>query len=179
MKKYAKGSVHPSELQEFEDQNTGTHVYQLTNDNTINHNLYFLTPSFTPDQKHLIFTSYRSGKANFYKIQYPGGDIVQLTNGEEVHGYSGVIAKDGTELFYTEGDSIKAINLDTFEERVLAVFKDGSLGECSVSADEKYIVTAMKRDGKSHVTVTATDGSRWRNNLHVTRPDDNSPTIPS
>ena len=159
MAKYAKGSVHPSELLEFEDQNTGTHVYQLTNDNTINHNLYFLTPSFTPDQKHLIFTSYRSGKANFYKIQYPDGDIVQLTNGEEVHGYSGVIAKDGTELFYTEGDSIKAINLDTFEERVLAVFKDGSLGECSVSADEKYIVTAMKRDGKSHITVTATDGS--------------------
>ncbi len=159
MAKYAKGSVHPSELLEFEDQNTGTHVYQLTNDNTINHNLYFLTPSFTPDQKHLIFTSYRSGKANFYKIQFPDGDIVQLTNAEEVHGYSGVIAKDGTELFYTEGDSIKAINLDTFEERVLAVFKDGSLGECSVSADEKYIVTAMKRDGKSHITVTATDGS--------------------
>lgn len=159
MEKYAKGSVHPSELQEFEDQNTGTHVYQLTNDNTINHNLYFLTPSFTPNQKNLIFTSYRSGKANFYKIQFPDGDIVQLTNGEEVHGYSGVIAKNGTELFYTEGDSIKAIHLDTFEERVLAVFKDGSLGECSVSADEKYIVTAMKRDGKSHITVTATDGS--------------------
>ncbi len=159
MAKYTKGSVHPSELLEFEDQNTGTHVYQLTNDNTINHNLYFLTPSFTPDQKHLIFTSYRSGKANFYKIQFPDGDIVQLTNAEEVHGYSGVIAKDGTELFYTEDDSIKAINLDTFEERVLAVFKDGSLGECSISADEKYIVTAMKLDGKSHITVTATDGS--------------------
>ena len=159
MAKYAKGSVHPSELQEFEDQNTGTHVFQLTNDNTINHNLYFLTPSFTPDQKYLIFTSYRSGKANFYKIQFPDGDIVQLTNGEEVHGYSGVIAKNGTKLFYTEGDSIKAINLDTFEECVLAEYKDGSLGECSVSADEMYIVTAMKRDGKSHITVTATDGN--------------------
>lgn len=169
MPKYAKGSVHPSELQEFEDENTGTHIYQITNDNTINHNLYFLTPSFTPDQKQLIFTSYRSGKANFYKIQFPDGDIVQLTNSEEVHGYSGVIAKDGTELFYTEGDSIKAIHLDTFEERVLAVFKDGSLGECSVSADEKSIVTAMKQDGKSHVTVTATDGSGGK--IIYTSPD--------
>ena len=159
MAKYAKGSVHPSELQEFEDQNTGAHIYQLTNDNTINHNLYFLTPSFTPDQNHLIFTSYRSGKANFFKLEFPKGDIVQLTNGDEVHGYSGVIAKDGTELFYTEGDSIKAIDLDTFEERVLAEFPDGGLGECSVSADEKFIVTAMKHDGKSHITVTATDES--------------------
>ncbi len=159
MAKYAKGSVHPSELQEFEDNQTSAHIYQLTNDNTINHNLYFLTPSFTPDQSHLIFTSYRSGKANFFKLEFPNGDIVQLTNGEEVHGYSGVIAKDGTELFYTEGDSIKVINLDTFEERVLEEFPGGSLGECSVSADEQFIVTAMKRDGKSHITVTATDGS--------------------
>ncbi len=159
MAKYAKGSVHPSELQEFEDNQTGAHIYQLTNDNTINHNLYFLTPSFTPDQSDLIFTSYRSGKANFFKLEFPNGDIVQLTNGDEVHGYSGVIAKDGTELFYTEGDSIKAIHLDTFEERVLAEFAEGSLGECSVSADEQFIVTAMKRDDKSHITVTATDGS--------------------
>ena len=159
MAKYAKGSVHPSELQEFEDQNTGAHIYQLTNDNTINHNLYFLTPSFTPDQSHLIFTSYRSGKANFFKLEFPKGDIVQLTHGDEVHGYSGVIAKDGAELFYTEGDSIKAIHLDTSEERVLAEFPGGSLGECSVSADEKFIVTAMKHDGKSHITVTATDES--------------------
>ena len=159
MAKYAKGSVHPSELQEFEDSQTSAHIYQLTNDNTINHNLYFLTPSFTPDQSHLIFTSYRSGKANFFKLEFPNGDIVQLTNGDEVHGYSGVIAKDGTELFYTEGDSIKAIHLDTSEERVLADFPGGSLGECSVSADEKFIVTAMKHDGKSHITVTATDES--------------------
>ncbi|MDE0637694.1 MAG: oligogalacturonate lyase family protein [Candidatus Poribacteria bacterium] len=159
MAKYTKGSVHPSELQEFEDSQTGAHIYQLTNDTTINHNLYFLTPSFTPDQSHLIFTSYRSGKANFFKLEFPNGDIVQLTNGEEVHGYSGVIAKDGKELFYTEGDSIKAIHLDTLAERVLAEFPGGSLGECSVSADEQFIVTAMKRDNKSHITVTATDGS--------------------
>ena len=41
----------------------------------------------------------------------------------------------------------------------MAEFPGGSLGECSVSADEGYIVTAMKRDDKSHITVTATDSS--------------------
>lgn len=156
---YGKGSGHPSELQEFEDEKTGAHIYQLTNDNTINHNLYFLTSSFTPDQKRLVFTSYRSGKANFYQLEFPDGEIIQITDGEAVHGYSGVISKDGKELYYTEGETIKAIHLDTLEERVLAEFAEGSLGECSVSADEQYIVTAMKRDDKSHITVTATDGS--------------------
>ncbi|MCG9129329.1 PD40 domain-containing protein [Candidatus Poribacteria bacterium] len=159
MAKYEKGSEHPSELRELQDSQTGSHIYQITGDETINHNLYFLTPSFTQDQKYLIFTSYRSGKANFYIVEYPDGNIVQITNGDEVHGYSGVISKEGKELFYTEGNSIKAIHIESFEERVLAVFPGGSLGECSVSADENYIVTAMKLDGKSHVTVTATDGS--------------------
>lgn len=159
MTKYAKASVHPSELHEFQDDQTGAQIYQLTNDTSINHNLYFLTPSFTPDQAHLIFTSYRSGKPNFFKLEFPNGDIVQLTNADDLHGYSGVISKDGTELFYTQADAIKAIHLDTFEERVLAEFPGGSLGECSVSADERFIVTAMKRDDKSHITVTATDGS--------------------
>ena len=159
MPKYAKASVHPSELREFQDSQTGSHIYQLTNDTSINHNLYFLVSSFTPDQEHLIFTSYRSGKPNFFKLEFPNGEIVQLTDADDIHGYSGVISKNGTELFYTQADAIKAIHLDTFEERVLAEFPGGSLGECSVSADERYIVTAMKRDDKSHITVTATDGS--------------------
>ena len=159
MPNYAKASVHPSELREFQDDQTGAHIYQLTNDTSINHNLYFLTPSFTPDQEHLIFTSYRSGKPNFFKMEFPKGNIVQLTDADDIHGYSGVISKDGTELFYTQADAIKAIDLGTLEERVLAEFAGGSLGECSVSADERFIVTAMKRDDKSHITVTATDGS--------------------
>ncbi len=159
MAQYTKGSIHPSELREFRDKKTDARIYQLTNDETINHNLYFLTPSFTPDQNYLIFTSYRSGKANFYKLGFPNGDILQLTDGDEVHGYSGVISKDGTKLFYTEGDAIKEVHFDTFAERILADYPDGSLGECSVSADEQYIVTAMKRSGKSHITVTSTDGS--------------------
>ena len=159
MTNYAKASVHPSELREFQDSQTGAHIYQLTNDTSINHNLYFLTPSFTPDQGYLIFTSYRSGKPNFFKLEFPNGDIVQLTDTDDIHGYSGVISKEGTELFYSQADAIKAIHLDTFEERVLAEFPGGGLGECSVSADEQFIVTAMKRDDKSHITVTATDGS--------------------
>ena len=169
MVKYTKGSIYPSELREFKDQETGAHIYQLTNDETINHNLYFLTSSFTPDQNYLIFTSYRSGKANFYKLSFPDGDILQLTDGDEVHGYSGVISKSGTKLFYTEGDAIKEVHFDTFAERILAEFPEGSLGECSVSADELYIVTAMKHDRKSHITVTATDGSRGE--IIYTSPD--------
>ncbi len=159
MPHYGKASVHPSEFRKFTDSETDAQIYQLTNHTSINHNLYFLTSSFTPEQDAVIFTSYRSGKPNFFKVAFPDGDITQLTDDDDIHGYSGVIAKNGTHLFYTQADTIKAIELETLAERTLAKFPAGSLGECSISADERFIVTAMKRDEKSHITVTATDGS--------------------
>jgi len=162
MAQHVKASIYPSELREFEDSQTGAHIYQLTNHQSINHNLYFLTPSFTADQKHLIFTSYRSGQPNFYKLKFPDGEIVQLTNADGIHGYSGIISNDGSELFYTQTDTIKAIDIESLEERTLEKFDEGNLGECSLSCDGKYIVTAMKQSDKSHVTVTETDGSGGR-----------------
>lgn len=157
--KGSKGSSYPSEHREFIDSKTGAKIHQMTDYPSIQHNLYFLTPSFTPDQTYLIFASYRSGKPNFYKLQFPSGEMVQLTDGEGIHGYSGVISKDGKELFFTQGGAIKAVNLESLQERTLASYEGGQLGECSLSSDDKYIVTAMKRDGKSHLVVTAADGS--------------------
>ena len=96
---------------------------------------------------------------NSYKLRFPDGEILQLTGAEDINGYSGIISKDGQELFYTQGDTIKALHLESLEERTLEKFEGGGLGECSLSSDEKSIVTAMKRDGKLHITITATDGS--------------------
>ena len=146
----------------LKNSQTGTHIYQLTDHPSINHNPYFLTPSFTPDQGQIVFTSYRSGKLVFYKLEFPNGKIVQLTDADGVHGYSGIISKDGRELFSTRREAIKAIPLESLEERTLEEFDGGGLGECSLSGDEKHIVTAMKRASKSYITVTATDGSGGR-----------------
>jgi len=154
---YEKGSRHLSECREFYDKRTGAHIFQLTDHPSINHNLYFLTSSFTPDQGQLIFTSYRSGEPNFFILKFPNGEIVQLTDSDGIHGYSGIIFE--SKLFYTQGNTIKAVDIDSLEERVLATFEGGSLGECSINSTGELIVTAMKRGDKSHITVTATNGS--------------------
>ena len=158
-KKYGKGSIHPSELKLFHDPKTDTQIWQMTTDVSINHNLYFLTSSFTPDQKSLVFTSYRSGQADFYQVDFPDGEIRQLTCEDDIHGYSGVISHDGTTLFYTASGKVQALLIETLEVSVLAEFQRGSLGECSLSCDGKWLVAAMKQNNKSHITVTATDGS--------------------
>jgi hypothetical protein len=157
---FTKGATFPSESRERRDAQTGARIVQLTSHLSINHNLYFLTSSFTPDMKAVVFASYRAGAAQFFKAEFPAGDIIQLTDVEGgVHGYSGIIASDGSELFYTAGGAVRAVNLRTLAERTLAEWDGASLGECSLSADGQFIVTAMKRSGWSYLTVTRTDGS--------------------
>ena len=60
---FGRGSVHPSEALSLRDEATGARIVQVTDHPSVNHNLYFLTSSFTPDLKAVVFTSYRSGEA--------------------------------------------------------------------------------------------------------------------
>jgi Tol biopolymer transport system component len=156
---YGQGALFPSESRIFRDRRTSARIVQLTDHPSINHNLYFLTSSFTPDEQNVIVASYRSGTVNFYRIGFPDGHILQLTDEPGIHGYSGVLSPDGTELLYTAGDKVRAVGLDSLKTRTLAEYEGGQLGELSISADGTALVAAMKRNGKSCVVITAMDGS--------------------
>src|SRR5207244_4044547 len=138
---------------EYRDEQTGCRVLQLTETGPINHHLYFLTSSLTPDEQSLVFASYRTGRCEFFRRGFPEGETVQLTDEEEVHGYSGLITPDGRSLLYTAGGSVRRVDLATHERRTLAVFPGGQLGERSLSADGRWIVTAIKRGGRRGLAV--------------------------
>jgi hypothetical protein len=144
---------------EFRDEETGCRILQLTEVGPINHHLYFLTSSLTPDETQLVFASYRTGRCELFWRGFPHGDTVQLTNEEGVHGYSGLITPDGQSLLYTAGGAVRAVALASGETRTLAEFPGAQLGECSLSADGRWIVTAIKRAGRSGLAVTAADGT--------------------
>lgn len=159
MPSYAPGASLPSESRTFQDEKTGVRVVQLTNHPSINHNLYFLTSSFTPDERAVVVASYRSSSVNYYKIGFPDGGITQLTDEAEIHGYSGIISPDGAELLYTAGGAVRGVHLDTLTTRTLMAYEGGQLGELSINADGQWLVAAMKRGGVSCITVTQMDGS--------------------
>jgi hypothetical protein len=154
---------------EFRDSKTGSRILQLTEAGPINHHLYFLTSSLTPDEQSLVFASYRTGRCEFFLRSFPDGDTVQLTDEEAVHGYSGLIAPDARALLYTAGGAVRTVDLFTLERRTLAEFTGGQLGECSLSADGRWIVTAIKRAERSGLAVTAADGSRAEVILEIDR----------
>ncbi len=158
----AKGSILPGEVAARRDAETGVRLWQITNDVSINHNFYFLTPSMTPDGASVLFASNRGGAINFYQAGFPQGDIRQLTDGDDIHGYSATLGKDGAALYFTQGGEVRALDMVTLEEKVLADFGAASLGECSLNATEDMLVTALKRDGAFHLAIVATDGTDSR-----------------
>lgn len=158
---YRKGAVFVSEARERRDERTGARIIQLTAHDSINHHLYPLTCSTTPDMEWVIFASNRSGTWQFYKARFPKGEIVQLTDDERgVNGYSGHLTPDGRELLFTAHGEIRAVDIETLTERTIAVWNGASLGEVNISGSGEWLVTAMKWQGKNYLVVAKTDGSK-------------------
>ncbi len=158
----AKGDTYASEIEELKDEKTGAAIRQMTDHPSINHNLYFSNPSWTPDGKTIVFTSYRSGQPNLFKMDEASGEMVQVTDVEGFGGFSACPARDGRRVFYNMGGQVRSVDLETLEEAVLGDFPDGRVGGCSLSADGKRLVTSLGRDGRSAVVAVNTDGSGHR-----------------
>ncbi len=149
----------PSEAREEHDSRTGRRVVQLTAHPSVHHHLYFLTSSLTPDEGEVVFCSYRSGQPQYYVGGFPAGEIRTLTDVDGLNGFSGILSHDGGELFYTVPARIQGVSLADGNTRTVAEFAGGQLGECSLSADGAWLVTAIRRNGRCGLAIAATDGS--------------------
>src|SRR5438093_10296627 len=161
MNPHGKGTRHSSEAREGRDERTGARMIQLTAGESINHHLYPLTCSTTPDMAWAVFASNRSGNWQFYRGHFPEGEIVQLTDHPAgVHGYSGHLTRDGRELFYTAAGEIRAVDRETLAERRLAGWEGASLGEVSLSPSGQWLVTAAKWQDRNRLAVVRSDGAQ-------------------
>ncbi|MCI0423670.1 MAG: oligogalacturonate lyase family protein [Acidobacteria bacterium] len=154
-----RGYRCPSEYRRFVDEKTGAVIHQLTKHRSINHNLYFLNNSFTPDDRTVVFTSYRDGNPNLYELALPDGQICQLTEGEQLHPFSACLSRSGDNIYFTRAGSVWQINRASLEETCLATFDKAQLGECNLSRSGEWVVTAIKQRGESGIAMAKTDGS--------------------
>jgi len=157
-----KARIWPGEIEAGRDDRTGARVWQITRHRSINHHLYFLTSSFLPDERSLIFASYRNGMANFYRAGFPAGNIVQLTDSAGINGFSAVISSDGSRLLFTRQSCIVVIDMNTLVERQIADFPGGRLGEVDLSSDGKWVVSAIRFERDFGVVVAAVEGGEAR-----------------
>jgi oligogalacturonide lyase len=140
---------------------TGVPVSQVTDHPSVNHPTYFLQSSFLPDGRSLIFTSYRSGSAQLFQAEFPGGEIRQLTDGAAIHPFSPAIHPSGAFVFFVRGGSIWRVDLPGLEETLIAEFPDAQMGECSLGAGGEWLTAAIKISGRNGIAVGRSDGTGW------------------
>ena len=145
------------EYRRLRDSATGATIHQLSAHPSINHPAYFLTSSFTPDGRHVVFTSYRSGKPQLYELEFPDGPIRRLTEVEGLHPYSATISPDGGEIYYTRRGSVEALRRKDLKTRALLEIAGAQFGECSLSHEGEWIVTAYKAE-ENGIALASTSG---------------------
>lgn len=161
---------YSSEYARLRDTVTDAVIHQLTSHPSINHPTYFLTSSFTPDGKFVVFTSYRSGSAQLYELEFPDGSIRELTSGEGLHSYSAAVSLDGTEIYFTRKGKVEAVRRRDLSLRTLLAIDGAQFGECSLSADGSWIVTAMKQGSRNGIALANTEGKAGRVLVYFPRP---------
>ena len=109
----------PPERTEYRDPGSGNRVIRLTHARCVNHPLYYLVNSFTPDSRELVFASNRTGKYDLFRCDLATGAIRRLTDLKGLAPFSGNVV--GNDVYFTTADG-KAwrLNLESGDCRVVA-----------------------------------------------------------
>ena len=112
----AKGEIYPPESLNFRDSETGVQIRQVTTDFSNHHHPFFIVPAYDDLMKRLFFISERSGKPQIFAEIRQSGELLQLTERDNLSPWSIYPSHDGESVFFTAGTSGWRIDLDTLEE---------------------------------------------------------------
>lgn len=126
-----------SEVKELRDPDTGARVMRLTGDGSDNVHLYFTSESFVEGSNRIVFGSNRSGRYQHYLLEIRERRLTQLTDGEAIRPTMACLSGD-RRLFYFDGPVLRALQLDTLDDRELYRVPDGfqpHLPTCTTKGD--------------------------------------------
>jgi len=132
------------EIKEYKDAETGARVRMLTGDGSDNVHLYFTSESFVSGSDAIVFGSNRTGKFQHYLLDIKSKRLTQLTDGQDISPTRACLGGGG-QLLYFDGPELRALKVDTLEDRVLYRVPDGfeaSLPTCTARGD--FVAFAYK-----------------------------------
>lgn len=125
----AKGQRYPSESQMMVDERTGAVIRQVTSASAIHHHPFFLIAAYDDAMQWLVFVSHRTGSPQIFVEERATGELVQLTDQDNLAEYSVHPSHDGRYVYFTAGTGAWRVNTETYEEEQLVDFGAVALGE--------------------------------------------------
>lgn len=137
------GKIYESEKQTWIDAETSYEITQWTNNSARSWHLYFNIESFIDNDNVIIFSE-RSGKKNLFKLNLQSGQMIQMTDEENMDSDVWHLQNLKT-LWYLSGNKIKSLNTETFETKIAAEF-EGHIESFTVTCDGKNIVYSLNKN---------------------------------
>jgi len=191
----AVAQTTPSEITGFTDEQTGRRVRQLTAGSGHDYHLYYQAYSMSRDGRWLAFYSERTGATELYRLDRRTGQITQLTQGRSgkagwwpwtgmdsqgVYAYISCLNLETNDVYYHDLDEIRAVNLDTLEDRLLTRGPQGKrpFSQMACSFDGRRLATvwvdqAEADRSEASMAAARASGNRpaqaehyWEKSLH-------------
>jgi oligogalacturonide lyase len=136
----AIGDIIYNNFIKYIDEITGAEVIRLTEPNRLSHHMYFYNRMTTKDGSKLLYCAEINEERQLYLMDLQSGEAHQLTQGDELDDYGGVISADDKYIFYQQKGGVWKQNLDTFKkELVYLVPQDYSGSGWGMSDDNRYL----------------------------------------
>ena len=150
-----KGSRIEGEYSADTDPDTGVRVHRLTSGDGTDHAFFFLVSSFRPDHPdHVGFVTHRGGCPQLCLFDFDSRSARVLTDRDDLHAFSPVFSRDGARIYFTtRAGAIASVDVETGGEREHFRLDGAGLGECALSGDGRWIVSAFKRGGGHGLVV--------------------------
>ena len=136
----AAGRIIKNKFHEFTDEWTGTRVTRLTEPDHVSHHMYFYNRCTTADGSRLLYCAQTEGERQLYLMDLHTGDAVQLTEGDGLDDYGGLISAEDTHILYQQKGGIWKLCLETLEKECVYSIPEGwNGGNWGMSQDNRYL----------------------------------------
>lgn len=161
-----KGSTYLTEAQTTRDARTGAVVRQVTSHPSIHHPPFYYLPPYDDSGERLYFVSHRTGLPQIFFEERRGGQLVQLTERDDLNEWSVHPSHDGRYVYFTAGAVAWRADTHSFKEERLAHFGDvpmretgmvgAAMGTTALSRDDRYWCIPVRHNGYARMFIIDT-----------------------
>jgi len=145
-------------------------VRRVSPDSALQHHPFFYVPAYDDAMRWLFFVSHSLGRPQIFAEHRPDKEILQLTRRDDVNGWSLHPSHDGRYVYFTAGSSACRIDLETFQEEILADFGDApmmaggmvgdAMGTTTLSRNDRWWAIPVRERAESRLYILDTQSGR-------------------
>jgi len=142
------------------DERTGAVIRQVTSAPAIHHHPFLLIPAYDDAMQWLVFVSHRTGSPQIFVEERATGELVQLTDQDNLEEYSVHPSHDGRYVYFTAGTGAWRVHTETCEEEQLVDFGETSSSSVETLSRADFGAVALREEGMVGAAMGTTALSR-------------------